>query len=187
MMVLYNDIPKIHFIETLYILRTRLKFGDSYLKVVTAHTFRSFKTTCPICYLSSVSKLLCCLWFTKLATRVTIDPFFVYVFIAWGNYRLNLKYCVIIRKKIQHWKHSTHSTQNCWLHILKPFAFSDLIKKRKDANIFRLLCIHFCLFSHNYKCPLKIKKFCEKDFVDICPQGFYLISKVLYINTNSII
>ena len=142
MMVLYNDIPKIHFIETwsfipiLYILRTRLKFDACYLKVVTAHTFRSFKTTCPICYLSSVSKLLCCLWFTKLATRVTINPFFVYVFIAWGNYRLNLKYCVRIWKKItQLEKVNTFYTKLLTIYI-KTICIFRSYKKEKRCKYF---------------------------------------------------
>ena len=187
MLLLRYILLQLEQLEISYILRMRLKFGACYLKVVTAHTFRSFKTTCPICYLSSVSKLLCCLWFTKLTTRVTIDPFFVYVFIAWGNYRLNLKYCVRIWKKItQLEKVNTFYTKLLTIYLETICIFRSY-KKEKGANIFRLLCIHFCLFSHNYKCPLKIKKFCEKDFVNICPQGLYLISKVLCINTSSII
>ena len=140
MRVLCNVTPKIYFITTWaiisYILRLRLKFGACYLKVVTAHTFRSFKTTCPICYLSSISKLLCCLWFTKLTTRVTIDPFFVYVFIAWGNYRLNLKYCVRIWKKItQLEKVNTFYTKLLTIYI-KTICIFRSYKKEKRCKYF---------------------------------------------------
>ena len=157
---------------------TRLKFGASYLKVVTAHTFRSFKTTCPICYLSSVSKLLCCLWFTKLATRVTIDPFFVYVFIAWGNYRLNLKYCVIIWKtnyKIGSSQHLLHKTVDyiSWNHL----HLQILYKKRKDANIFRLLCIRFVFLATTINVLWRSKNFVKRILSTYVHKAFTLYLK----------